>query len=178
MLKFDANGNLTQNLQLGGSCWKGITSIHIDKNQNLYISGGYGNDNFWTTSSCTCIFDGTSHTTTSTDIFLAKYDSLGNLLWINTIEANQNINTIRLNIDRNSIFLSGRVSNSNIPIDFGTYTLNYPSNYYTGSFVARYNTSGTFQWAKYYGAKGWDSYVYPHNIAILNSNVSAIVNRQ
>jgi hypothetical protein len=174
LLKFDANGNIIQDFYFDGSCLKGIRGVQIDNQQNVYIYGAYGNDNFWTTASCSCIFDGTSHTTTSTDIFLAKYDSLGSLLWLNTFEANHNINPIGFNISGNSIYLSGTVYNSNIAIDFGSFILTYPINYDKGGFMAEYDTDGTFKWAKYYGAKGWDSNVYPYDIAILNSNTIVV----
>jgi hypothetical protein len=99
---------------------------------------------------------------------------LGSLLWLNTFEANHNINPIGFNISGNSIYLSGTVYNSNIPIDFGSFILTYPINYDKGGFMAEYDTDGTFKWAKYYGAKGWDSNVYPYDIAILNSNTIVV----
>jgi hypothetical protein len=174
LLKFDSNGNIVQDFYFDGNCWKGIIGIHVDSKQNLYIYGGYGNDNFWTTASCTCIFDGTSHTTSSTDVFLAKYDSLGSLLWINNFEANNNIYPRGFGISGNSIYLSGSSYNSNIPIDFGSFTLSYPSNYDKGGFMAKYDTDGTFKWAKYYGAKGWDSNVSSYDIEILNNNTIVV----
>jgi len=173
LLKFDANGNLTQNLQLGGSCWKGITGTYVDNKQNLYICGGYGNDNFWTTDSCTCIFNNTTFTTDKRENFIAKYDSLGALLWVNIYGNNHYINPRDMAIKDNAIYISG----SNLyasDIDFGSFTLTYPSNYDKGGFMVKYDTSGAFQWAKYYAVKGWDSNVSSHDIAILNSNTIVV----
>jgi hypothetical protein len=174
ILKFDEQGNVLNVFYLEGSCLKNIENLHIDEQQNIYFYGGYGNDTWSTTSSCTCIFDGTTYTTTSTDIFLAKYDSSGNLIWVNTLEANKNIYPLRFGIIENSIYLSGSVYNSNIPIDFGSYTLNYPTNYDKGGFMAKYDTSGSFKWVKYYGAKGWDSYVSSIDVEILNNNTIVV----
>ena len=174
LLKFDSNGNIVQNLELNGSCWKNIGNLQIDKKQTLYLYGRFGNDTWGTTSNCTCIFDGTIHTTSSTNVFLAKYDSLANLLWINTIEANNNISPKGFGIIGNSIYLSGSLYNTNIPINFGSYILNYPANYEKGGFIAKYDTSGNFKWVKYYGAKGWDSNVANFDITILNSNTIVI----
>ena len=55
-------------------------------------------------------------------------------------------------------------------IDFGSFTLTYPSNYDNGAFMAKFDTSGNFKWAKYYGVKGWDSNVGPKDLIALSAN--------
>ena len=156
LLKFDTNGNIVQDFYLEGNCNKGIGKIHIDENKNMYLVGGYANDTWGTTSSCTCIINGNIYLTTSQNFFLAKYDSIGNLIWINTFEGNQNAGISGFEIIADEIYISGSVYNSNIPINFGSFILTYPSNYDKGGFIAKFDTSGIFQWTKYYGVKGWD----------------------
>jgi hypothetical protein len=168
-LKFDMNGTLIEDFILNGTCINNINNMLVDKENNLYIYGAYGNDEFSTTSSCSCIFGNQTLTTTKANIFLAKYDSLGSLIWINTFGENKFIGATGFTIIDDAIYITGG-SLSASDIDFGPYTLTYPNNYDNGAFMAKYDTSGNFIWAKYYGVKGWDSHVSPNDLLALSNN--------
>lgn len=169
LLEFDTNGNIIQDFYLDGSCSKELVDVYIDKNQNIYLLGGYYNDQFSTTSNCTCTFDNQTFSTTKGNIFLAKYDSLGSLIWINTFGDNKYIYSQDFIINNDAIYISGSNFYAS-DIDFGPYTLTYPNNYSNGAFMAKYDTSGNFIWAKYYGVKGWDSDVSPNDLLALSNN--------
>ena len=169
LLKFDINGNIIEDFYLEGSCKKGIVDAHIDELQNMYIIGTYGNDTWGTTSNCTCLFDGVTYSTNKLETYLAKYDSSGNLLWINTFGNNFYVGAGRFEIVSDAIYISGSNFYAS-DIDFGPYTLTYPNNYSNGAFMAKYDTSGNFIWAKYYGVKGWDSHVGPQDLIALSNN--------
>jgi hypothetical protein len=169
ILKFDMNGNVIDNFYLDGTCYNFITGIFLDIEKNIYIFGDYGNDDFNTTSSCTCVFDNQTFSTTKANVFLAKYDSLGNLIWINTFGDNKYIGSIDFSVIDDAIYISGFNMYAS-DIDFGSFTLTYPNNYANGAFMAKYDTSGNFKWAKYYGVKGWDSNVGPKGLIALSAN--------
>ncbi len=172
-LKFDSNGNLLEIFSLEGSCYSGA-SIHIDNNQNRYLFGGYGNDTWGTTDSCTCSFDSTTiYTTEEAEVFLAKYDASGNLLWVNTFGNNKYISVSGFRIIDDAIYISGGSFYAS-DVDFGPFTLSYPNNYDNGAFMAKYDTSGVFKWARYYGVTGWDSHVVPSDMEVLNSNTIVV----
>jgi len=135
----------------------------------IYIYGSFGNDDFNTTSSCTCIFDNQTFSTNKKDIYLAKYDSLGNLLWVNTFGNNKSISPVNFVINNDAIYITGGAIYAS-DIDFGSFTLTYPNNYDNGAFMAKFDTSGNFKWAKYYGVKGWDSFVSPNDLLALSNN--------
>jgi hypothetical protein len=169
LLKYDINGNLLSYLELSGSCYKQISDVFIDERKQLYIYGAYLNDNFNTTTNCSCVFDSLTFSTNKKETFLAKYDSLGNLLWVNTFGNDKRLTPDKFNIRNNAIYISGR-SSAATNFNFGSFLLNFPNNYTAGGFIAKYDTSGIFQWAKYYGVKGWDSSVSPLDLIILDHN--------
>jgi hypothetical protein len=169
LLKFDTNGNVIQEFQLDGSCNKMILNSCTDAMKNLYVYGAYGNDNFNTTTNCSCIFDNLTFSTNKKETFLAKYDAAGNLLWVKIYGNNHYINPTNMEIKDNAIYISGSNFHAS-DINFGSFTLTYPNNYDNGAFIAKFDTSGAFQWAKYYGVKGWDSSVDPLDLTILGGN--------
>ncbi|MGC8928898.1 MAG: SBBP repeat-containing protein, partial [Myxococcota bacterium] len=78
LAKFDTNGNHLWSKRFGGSDGDGGSSVSVDKNGNVYITGG-----FWSSS---IDFGGGALTNANAgidDIFLAKFDSNGNYLWSN-----------------------------------------------------------------------------------------------
>ncbi len=170
LLKFDLNGNILQDFYLNGSCGKELTNMYIDENKNKYFFGSYYNDQFSSTDSCTCSFDSiTTYTTEEAEVFLVKYDSLGNLLWVNTFGNSKNIGPTGFSVIDDAIYISGGSFYAS-DVDFGPYTLSFPSNYSNAAFMAKYDTSGVFKWAKYYGVKGWDSHVSPNDLLALSDN--------
>ncbi len=171
LLKFDENGNITQDFYLEGSCFKNIAGIYIDENQNTYLYGQYGN-NLGITTNCTCVFDTISNTTDKQEVFLVKYNDLGDLIWVNSFGNSNFIGVNNFTIIGDIIYSTGRVMSSSI--NFGSYVLNLPSFYDYGSFIAKHDTSGVFKWAGYYGVKGWDSHIVPYDITALNSNAIVV----
>ena len=170
-LKFDFNGNLLNQFSLDGSCNKGVNNVQVDDNQNMYIYGGFGNDNWGTTSSCTCVFDSTTtYSTTEYERFLAKYDSIGNLLWVNVFGNSKYIAGYDFEIVEDAFYITGGSFYASVSINFGGYTLNYPNNYDAGGFISKYDTSGIFKWAKYFGVKGWDSHIIISDIHAITNN--------
>ena len=60
---------------------------------------------------------------------------------------------------------------------FDDYTLNIPSFYEFGAYIAKFDTSGVFQWAKHFGVDGWDSHVQVFDLQIINNNNIVLAGR-
>ena len=72
--KYDGGGNLLWVRQIGGSLSDAVQSVATDGSGNIYITGSFQE---------TVTFDDTTLTSAgSADIFVAKYDSQGNLFWV------------------------------------------------------------------------------------------------
>jgi len=150
--KFDANGNLLWTKTLGGSGRETLSKVLTDNMGNIYVIGTFEG---------VADFDPslTVYTLTATanllDVFFAKYDSLGNLIWAKNLSCNQLSEVTAAALDNSgNLFLSGNfLGTLNVDPLVATTTLT------TGSkdvFFAKYNSSGNYLWAKRIGSGGND----------------------
>jgi hypothetical protein len=139
--KFDPDGNplwATNSDQTGLQLSKGITA---DTMGNVIVSGLFAGRMVFE--------DDTLSTTGGRASFLIKYDSNGTYLWsrqsVSSADAVAEDVTCNLNGD---VFLTGSFGNS--IIWFGDILLTNPG--FNNSFVVKYGSDGTEQWAKRIGA--------------------------
>ena len=125
-------------ITLGGKGGVSGSDIATDIANNYYVIGNFnGFANFG------------SQTKTSLglwDVFLAKYNSSGNLLWIQQISSgtNQSSYGIGISLDAaNNIYITGNFNGS---LTFGTFSLTTTGGY--DAFTAKYDNGGNFIWAK------------------------------
>ncbi|MBI3123960.1 MAG: SBBP repeat-containing protein [Ignavibacteriales bacterium] len=141
--KYNANGNIMWVKSVGGTSGDYGNSIAVDASGNVYITGHF---------SGTADFDPSDNTTNLvswvySDIFCAKYDANGALLWANSAEGDSYDYGKSIAVDGSgNVYITGSFSSQAF---FGTEYL-----FSTGSedvFFAKYNSSGTIQWAKKVG---------------------------
>lgn len=154
LVKYDPNGNV-----LWAKNTKGLSQIAqkitCDRNGNVFMSGNYNGP--------TCIFD--TYTLTSTgsqDVFLAKYDSNGNVLWARGSKGTTYDNGWSVSTDSigNSFFSGFYTSPS---ITFGTYTLTNSGG--SGSaFLVKYDANGNILWAQ--TSNGLTSWSYAQGYSV------------
>ncbi|MBI3134430.1 MAG: T9SS type A sorting domain-containing protein [Bacteroidetes bacterium] len=122
-------------------------SHDTDQDGNVYVLGEF---------SQTADFDPSADTVNQTcviakDVFLAKYDSLGDYIWAFQIGDIESEEAAALVVDNNGdVIISGRFDGV---VDFdpsvGTFELN--SNTGQDPFIAKYDPNGNFMWALNYG---------------------------
>ncbi len=139
-----------------------IKKLRIDSSNNLFLVGYFKG---------TVDFDPTGVTTNLTsagmqDIFFAKYDGSGNLIWVYKIGAADDDKAENIEIDSNgNIILTGTFRSS---VDFNPSTS--ATNLLTtaggtNAFLAKYNSSGGYLWAFKIGGN-----LHSNNLAIDNNN--------
>ncbi len=144
LVKYDSNGNVIWAKGAGGSGTDVPYSISIVENNDVIMGGHF---------STTCSFDTISVTSYGAwDVFIAKYDSAGNALWVTRAGGNgDDGNTVvRVGSD-NSIYVAGSFLNS---VYFDTIHL-----ITSGSvelFVAKCDSAGNFLWAERAGSTNVD----------------------
>lgn len=140
LAKFDPAGNLKWLRIAGGIGSNGVYQVATDADANTYITGRYAN---------TATFG--PYTLTNTvatiyHIFIAKYDSSGNILWVRSAgEASNGYDmTWAIHLDEASnIYISGNIQSDTIPLDSDTL---YGQD---GSFcLIKYDSSGTELWSR------------------------------
>jgi hypothetical protein len=127
-------------------------SITRDGSGNVYVTGYF---------SGTVDFDpgvGTANLTVegSSDIFLAKYDASGNYVWANRMGGTDADRGLYLAMDGSgNVLLTGYFSGT-VDFDPGAGTANLTSAGGNDIFLAKYNASGSYVWAKAMGGTGTD----------------------
>jgi len=123
-----------------------------DVSGNIYVTGSFGG--------ATTIF-GTStlNNLGLADVFLVKYDSLGNVLWARSAGgAGNDIATSAITDASGNVYITGYFDSASTTITFGSITLtNEASSALSGNmFLVKYNAGGDVVWAKSAGGLGSD----------------------
>ena len=139
--KYDVNGNVLWAKRFGNSSSsdKG-RAIAVSPSGNCYITGNF---------SSTVSFGSTTLTSNGgNDIFVVKYDSNGNVGWAKRAGGSNQDRGHGIAIDlEENVYVTGAFTSS---ARFKTTTITNSGKYST--FLAKYNSGGTFQWAKAAGS--------------------------
>ncbi|MDB4346063.1 SBBP repeat-containing protein [bacterium] len=145
--KYDTSGTVQWATSIGGTSTDYGFGIATDSSGNVYVIGRYtGNVTIGSTT-----LDGTGNG----DVFVAKYDTSGTDQWARSIGGTGPDYGYGIATDSSgNVFVTGRYRGGTITFAPDT-TLTNAGPFTDDAFVAKYDTSGTFQWARGFG--GWDS---------------------
>ena len=139
LAKYDAAGNCQWVRSVLVTFDDALTyGIAIDAEDRVYITGSYnGNADFGNGI--------TLGSYTGDDIFLARYDVSGNCLWARRAGSSSNDEARGVAVSSSGdVFITGSVGGSTVRFDPVLIT----NNNQRQIFVARYDSTGTVQWAK------------------------------
>jgi len=140
LIKYDTSGNFKWVKKAGGSSNDAAIGIGVDNLGNVYISGYFQDST---------IFDSlTLYSYGSADSFLAKYDSLGNVLWVRQIGDSGFDGSYSLFVDNFGNSYCSGIFNNTIQIGTSTFT----SMGGNDIFIAKYDCNGNALWAKQIGS--------------------------
>ena len=149
--KYDSAGNAIWARRGGGSSSDTSHGTAADPAGNAYIVGEFYSTN--------ATFENVTLTNAGiNDVFLTKYDSLGNLVWARRAGGTGSDTAYAVAVDAaGNIYITGAFSSV---ADFGGVTL---TNYgMSDLFVAKYDPAGNVLWARNAGGAG---YAYGYGIA-------------
>ncbi len=147
LVKYSNTGNFVWYKQFDGSMssYSAPKSLITDASGNIYIAGSYTTSinfysNYFTAAG-------------SSDLFITKLASDGaSALWSKKVGGTGADAALALGLDNsNNVYFTGYYTNELV---FETITL--PNNTNSNIYLAKYNSSGIFQWAKYAGGTGED----------------------
>jgi hypothetical protein len=114
LAKFDPAGNLIWLRVAGGIGSNGLYQCTTDDDANIYITGRFANSMTIGPYTLTNLFPTVTH------IFVAKYDSSGNVLWAKSV-GDQGGNpdmAWTVHVDHSSnVYISGKIETDTIPLD-------------------------------------------------------------
>jgi hypothetical protein len=153
IVKYDASGNVLWATSSGGVGYDDSFGITVDANGNVLVTGY-----FWSSviSFGSHILVNTDSTQITSDIFVAKYDASGNVLWAKSASGDNNDRSQGVSTDASgNVVITGNFESSTIT--FGTTTLtNSTAGAVDNIFIAKYDGSGNMLWAKSAGGTGSD----------------------
>ena len=156
--KYDALGNYVYAKGIGG-IWSdiGISNLAVDASGNLYLTGAYVTTvDFDPGPGVQNLTSPTIGLVTYADVFFAKYDALGNYVYVKKITGGTGLLYSYLDLDLSgNIYLSGGFTET-ADFDPGPGTLNLASNGGYDIFIAKYNNNGNIIYAKNMGGGGYD----------------------
>ena len=149
LVKYNSLGNViwakNANDSTIASPYGGITT---DPLGNIYVAGYFQSK--VTFGSFVLIDD----SATTDDIFIAKYDANGNVIWARSIGASGNDRAYGINADVfGNIYITGWFNSSSLT--FGSHIISRVGNSYN-IFIAKYDSLGNAIWAKSAGGNGID----------------------
>lgn len=138
--KYDPNGNVLWAISVGGNSFDECRAICSDQNGNVYLSG------FFFSPTITI---GTNTLTNSSifndDIFIAKFDANGNVLWAKSAGGSGQDVSRSICVDPlGNVLITGDFSGGNC--SFGSIVLNNSGG--ADLFVVKYDSNGNVLWAR------------------------------
>ena len=137
--KYDTNGDVLWARRDGGTGYDWALSVSVDPTNKVLVSGSF--------NSSILSFGSINLTNTSLygDIFLAKYDDNGNVIWAKSASGNFDdiVYSVATDISGN-IYITGNFRSPTLA--FGTTTLTHTGE--SDVFLAKYDTNGNVLWAK------------------------------
>lgn len=142
----DAGFNWVKHLTGSGS--PTIEEIATDASGNIYVLGYFTGEVDFDPSASQKLITASG----GEDIFFAKYNASGDLIWIRQLAtaANERATGLKIDDSNNAYicgYFEGTINLNPVPPEFFTIT----SSGGTDGFLAKYNSSGTFQWSQRIG---------------------------
>ena len=144
--KFDTAGNAVWAKQGGGNEWEDYgMDITTDSNGNVFVTGVFQDTAYFETDTLIAEID--LFGTGGRDIFIAKYNADGNLLWVKQSKGTDLATGYGIATDmEGNAYVTGFYAG---PAHFDSITLPGTYNTYTADiFVVKYNASGNAVWAE------------------------------
>jgi hypothetical protein len=152
VLKLDPSGNFSWVKNVSGNNCNVAQSLNVDPLGNVYIAGYFNG---------TADFDPgigvmNLNSSGSSDIFISKLNTLGNLMWAKSIGGPSDERAIFINTDNSGNSYSTGFFDGIVDFDPGTGTSNLTSNGDADAFVLKLDPSGNLLLAKNIGGTGFD----------------------
>ncbi len=142
----------------GGNRYDYGNGIVSDANKNAYVSGSFSSDSIKFGTSPTLI----SSASGATNMFIAKYDSTGTVVWSKKIECLWgDLIAYEIKTDGTNLYTSGEFQG--VSVKFGSDSLINNSSGSTDMFVAKYDFNGNAIWGRSAGGANYD---YSKNLSV------------
>ncbi len=152
LVKYDSTGKFLWVKSLGGSGEDTAYAVTTDASGNVIVTGSFGSSNFNPGGS-----GGTFATAGLQDIFVAKFNSGGTLLWSKCIGGTANDIGRGVAADGSgNIYLTGYFRSTNVNFNPGGTGGTLTPTGLDDAFLVKYDPNGSYLWGKNLGGSGMD----------------------
>ncbi len=157
----------------GGNGWDDVKSSHLGNDNGTLLTGMFSN---------TAMFGATSLTSIAyQDAFVAKYDQQGNMLWARAIGGNEQDWGYKVTSDNNNnVYVTGYFQSTVLHFTANDSLVKSAASS-RNVFLAKYSSSGVFQWARLGSAGNTSGYLTSRSVTTDNQNnviISGDYNKQ
>jgi len=140
--KYNNDGNIVWTRHGGGTNHDHGNAIALDSDGNVYVAGTFKYDAYFGNDTLHSDWGGQ-------EVFFAKYDTNGNLIWVKKFAGPFSPHSTALCVDKqNNVYVTGGYTNS---INFdATYALQYQGGN-NRIYIVKFNDAGQFEWATHFG---------------------------
>jgi hypothetical protein len=147
MAKYDASGNYVWANNIGGAGNPNVRSIVLDASANIHVAGTITGTADFDPSAATANLS----TSSSTDIFFAKYTSAGAYTWAKSLAGSGPDECYSIAVDASSnVYITGYFGGS-VDFDPGAATANINASSFD-IYMAKYSSTGSYAWARGFGS--------------------------
>lgn len=158
VVKFSSAGQRLWGTYFGGSFAEFGHACTTDQAGNIYFTGKTHSNDLPTTAGAhqsTLSDHGSLSPMEAFDVFLGKMSGSGELLWSTYFGGDHEDYVHGCTTDSNgNIYIAGETKSINLPTDGSSYQQEYSGNsdrFQYDAFLAKFSTTGEFQWTTYYG---------------------------
>jgi len=159
--KFDLDGNFIWARTWGGEGYDDGPGVAVDGSGNVYVAGMYAsqNINFDPAGGSGGLGHPAHDSGTIVDVFLSKFDASGNFQWVKTWGGQGTEDAMGTVVvdGSNNVYVAGRFASIHCDFNPGGTPDIHSTNGGQDAFLSKFNSSGTFQWAKTWGGSGNDN---------------------
>lgn len=154
LIKYDSGFTFKYYTNIGNYNGESITknSLKFDNYENCYLTGSFNNTWFGNYQNYTLIIGMDTLTANNEDMFIVKFDTLGNAIWAKSYGGNGIDGNSYITCYKNSLFFCGNFG-SDIDNYIGNIHVIYPNNYYSCCFLSKLDSNGNVIWVRKFGSK-------------------------
>ncbi len=151
ILKLDASGNHLMDVQFGGTGYDEIFGMALDGTGNIFITGGFDGTIDLDPGTGT-----TSYTADGYDIYVSKFDNVGNLVWGQHMGGTGSESGNSIGVDgAGNVYVTGKFTGT-VDFDPGSGGTSYTADGFSDAFLTRLDANGSLIWATKVGGPGLD----------------------
>lgn len=159
LMKMDSDGNYVWAKTWGGEGYDDGPGVTVDNAGNVYVAGMYASFNIDFDPAGSGVILPAHDSGSLVDVFLSKFGPDGTFKWARTWGGAgvEDAGMLVATDSANNVYITGRYSSTGCNFNPWGAADMHSSNGSFDVFVSKFDPAGTFQWAKTWGASGWDA---------------------